>query len=1240
MAEKRHRRLSLVLSAALGVTLVAGMAPAIGATAADTVPEAQSEAERALVQATETGKPVEVVGERSEFTTTYANPDGESFQLDQSAVPVRVKTDAGGWMAPDATLEVRPDGTIGPKAAVVDVSFSNGGAGTDLVELAEGERTLALGWPGNLPKPTLDGPNATYQEVLPGVDLRMTATVEGYREVLVVKTPQAAANPALKRIEFSLKSDGLAVAGSKEGGITATDSDGKAVFAAPPALMWDSSGDASTGDTAVAETQSRVKTAAFTTVSAVSSAAEDSPTETSGMAESSLDGPDQDDAKADVPVDVDHDSVTVVPDADMLATTEPSAFPIYIDPNFEESNEVERLLLRSDGYENYGWGNGDDNLGKGVGKCGSWNGEPCGPGYVQRLYFEFTPAFLRGKIALDATFRITEPWAFQCEPRNVWLVRTASEITKSTTWSTKPAYKDLLGDRWVSAGRGSACDPNSPAAPIEFNDNPDEPDENLTPTVQDFADGKFDRLTLELRAEDETDTSAWKRFRNDAVLSVKYTGRPGLPTGVAVREGGSGGDCAKDPGKPMVISETKPTFTALAQTAPGGETSAYLRVVMLVEKQNGDGSWTRVGDTGDRNWPQAPAYATDGKPVTHDSLDTLLNGPLYRYRAWVRSYTDATSSRYWGGPITPGCYFQVDTLKPKPPVVEFVSTYTECLEQDPTKEGDECAPHGGPGRGGDFKFKPASGDVNTAYRYRLNTDTKSDWSDPINGAAPEVRVVPNTSGLVTLYVQAFDGLAWGAQADVSFNVARRAAPVGHWNFGETSGPALDTDPLTTNPEKAVSDPDDAATLAGGASRPSDGRRGWLPKYDYEDRALKLDGTSAYAATQDRIISTQSSYSISVWVRPDRVDRTFSVLGQAGDYMSGVSISHHAGATWSVRLPTKDEPGADISTNVVMAKRPAVAGVWTHIMATYSASSNMLRFYINGEKQGETEVLHPVWAGGGMSFGRIKYQGNWVDYFPGLIDEVTVWQDLLTPEEIKAEAKLRDPDTDGAFAELVANWNPEGPTGSTLSDTSGYNRDLALSSGAALSGEYLNLNGTSGAGTLPAPALDDTGSFTATARVELDHDKLMSLPVNTKVHVMGQRTSAGSAWSIWYEKTGVVMGRDADLNEVPVDVKGKWHFGRLGSTSYTSASSNTIEGTSQLQVTGVFDAQEGEISLYLGDGIHERGQEFTAQAGNGTFAVGKGYVGGQWGGYLPGRIREARLWVGAFDDNQIGTRVIT
>ncbi len=251
-------------------------------------------------------------------------------------------------------------------------------------------------------------------------------------------------------------------------------------------------------------------------------------------------------------VEVTEDTLTVVPDAAMLSGTDTSAFPLYIDPTVTW-NESERTLLRSDGYESYGWSNAEDGLGRGVGKCGTWNGYYCGPGYVQRLYFEFSPASLKGKRVVDATFRVTEPWAFQCDPRVVDLVRT-NNISSSTTWSSRPKHLDLMVDRNVSAGRGSLCDPDSPDAPIEFNDNPDETNENLTSTVRSFAAGKFSRLTLMLKAHDETNTSAWKRFRNDAVLSVDYVGVPAPPTSPGVLSGEIS-SCETDAEDPAVLSD-------------------------------------------------------------------------------------------------------------------------------------------------------------------------------------------------------------------------------------------------------------------------------------------------------------------------------------------------------------------------------------------------------------------------------------------------------------------------------------------------------------------------------------------------------------------------------------------------------------------------------------------------------------------------------------------------------------
>ncbi|MFE5769210.1 hypothetical protein ACFQ7O_12720 [Streptomyces sp. NPDC056485] len=65
------------MTVALGALLMAGVAPAYvpAAAAGTTAAPAATETQKALKAAAASGKPVEVLGERTEFTTTYANPD-------------------------------------------------------------------------------------------------------------------------------------------------------------------------------------------------------------------------------------------------------------------------------------------------------------------------------------------------------------------------------------------------------------------------------------------------------------------------------------------------------------------------------------------------------------------------------------------------------------------------------------------------------------------------------------------------------------------------------------------------------------------------------------------------------------------------------------------------------------------------------------------------------------------------------------------------------------------------------------------------------------------------------------------------------------------------------------------------------------------------------------------------------------------------------------------------------------
>ncbi|MGW6709678.1 LamG domain-containing protein [Streptomyces sp. NPDC054956] len=1072
---------------------------------------------------------------------------------------------------------------------------------------------MTLGWQGGpLPKPVIDGDSAVYPEVLPGVDLRMTATLKGYREVLVVKTPEAAKNPKLQRVEFDLKAKDVELNTAKDGGLSATDANGVPVFKAPPALMWDSKGVSAP----VAELSAKEKAAA----AKVEGGALPKPPVGAEPSARPADGPVPGSQAKNMPVHVAKDKLAVVPDAALLEQSDPAAFPLYIDPSVALDDGTEHTALRNDGVSFWDWDNGSDGQGKGMGECGSWGGYYCGPGYVQRLYFEFSPNKLRGKEVLTARFRITEPWAFQCSVRNVWLVRMDGEISSSTKWGNKPNYADLMGDRWLSAGRGSACDPNSPAAPVEFADNlPDEPDENLTPTVRDFANGKYNRLNLELRAEDEGDTASWKRFRNDAVLSVDYIGKPNTPIYVGL-VAGSGEICSNDSTKPSIVSDPTPAMRAITETVWGGEAGVQERILMQTEKKETNGTWTPVkANAGDADYISRPStgFVGDNVKVTSDPPATLTDGAQYRFRTWTRSYADGHERT---SAPSADCYFKVDSSAPKAPVVTFGTPYSECTST-------ACASAGKPGQAGQLTLGPATGDTNAAYQYKLSTDTA--WTE-IAGAKPTVSITPPLSGTMKLSVKAKDSLGrWGATKIVDFVVKEGPGPVGYWNFDEASGQAVDTS--TTNASLQNN-----ADLSAGSLRTENGRRGWVQAPTaHEDRTLQLAGTDQFASTSKPVIDTRSSFTVAGWVRLDRTNKNATAFGQAGQNMSGVAITAWAGKPWMLQMATEDTTEGQLTIGRVTGTTTSQAGVWTHIAATYNQSTNIAKLYVNGHVEGQMTVTNPIATTGPMNFGAIKHRGALTDFLPGRVDEVKAWQDELSEAAVKQDASLVDPATGKPFLDLAGAWDLS-QTGPAFADTSGNGRTLTATTGTTVNEGALKLNGSTQAATVAGPVVDDTGSFSVTAEAKLDNTALLAKPNGYKAQVIGQRTGTGSSWGLWFEKKGVRQEPDErDPSKMLDFVEGTWFFGRLtadGSGTQV-ASDGPAEVNAGVQVTGVHNAQDGTITLYVGAAGQAQPKAYTATVGSGELAVGKGFTDSAWGNFLPGEIKGMRLWSGAIKDAQ-------
>lgn len=230
---------------AVGLALLASGGGAVATVsvaddASATVPSAEPDRSTALAAAEQGRKRVEISGERTEDSTSWANPDG-TLTTEVFDSPIRVKQD-GSWTPVDTTL-ADTGADVTPGAAAADLSFSDGGTGP-FAQVSDGSMKLALSVGSGLPTPTLDGNTATYDDAVAGGDLVVTALPAGFSEQVVLD--RRPSEPVTIRIPLST-SGGLRVSQDENGHLLLKASSGATVADAPAPHMWDSTVDEASG---------------------------------------------------------------------------------------------------------------------------------------------------------------------------------------------------------------------------------------------------------------------------------------------------------------------------------------------------------------------------------------------------------------------------------------------------------------------------------------------------------------------------------------------------------------------------------------------------------------------------------------------------------------------------------------------------------------------------------------------------------------------------------------------------------------------------------------------------------------------------------------------------------------------------------------------------------------------------------------------------------------------------------
>jgi hypothetical protein len=619
----------------------------------------------ASAHAKATGKPVSVGSLTTETTTVTAEPNGTMVARDY-VLPVRVRA-GRGWVPVNTGLRRVAGGRLAPAAVPGDtVTFSGGGTGPLAVISASGT-SLALSWPGRLPVPVITGASATYRNVLPGVDLVVTATsvtAGGFSETLVVRTPAAARDAGLASLALRVATTGTgrlrAVAG---GGLTATMTGGRGAYLAPPPQMWDSSSVAPGAATdRSAEISARSAGAGLAAAGA--------------GPRSSVAGPAGGARLAGVQARMAAGGTALELAPDMRMLKSPSTrFPVYIDPSF---TTITGTGARQD-YDPVQ--SGSDCTGSHY-NSSSYTTLPVGYDNFQEgncqyndtdyaLYQVAIPSGTYGShsVLISASFQATEVYSSDCTSSANVTVSWIDGMNSSTGWpgpALVPENVNAITTVPPDAGSCNTVEDTGYTKAAGF---------NLKPDLQQISSASA--ITLRMWEQNTASGNPpsdvlHRQFSDNPDLQVVYTETPNTPTGEeeAATSGGTGSlACDTSPANPPVIGKTDatngPYLLATYSDPDGAAVQANIRysdyTTSSAATTVNDAISSLTASNTDAAW-QMPASYTSGLP----------NGTVIGWQAQAETGSASVGGSTYG-PYSSAwsntCYFAVYPQAPDPPSV-------------------------------------------------------------------------------------------------------------------------------------------------------------------------------------------------------------------------------------------------------------------------------------------------------------------------------------------------------------------------------------------------------------------------------------------------------------------------------------------------------------------------------------------------------------------------------------------
>jgi hypothetical protein len=469
-----------------------------------------------------------------------------------------------------------------------------------------------------------------------------------------------------------------------------------------------------------------------------------------------------------------------------------------------------------------------------------------------------------------------------------------------------------------------------------------------------------------------------------------------------------------------------------------------------------------------------------------------------------------------------------------------------------------------------------------------------------------VGITPSREGPFDLTVRTVDraGNQSANPATMHFFAGGGSTPVGYWRLDGTTGE-------TGAPE-----------LTGKHNGTLTGSAGWTTGRVGD--ALQLNGTSAFVATGGGAsVDTLKSFTISAWAKLDKIGGYPSIVSEDSSRTAGFQLQATPDAHWALAMFQADVDGGGTSNDRVVSTAAAQVGVWTHVVGEYDAGRHQVRIYVNGVLSGTLAHTSSWSATGGLTIGRSMWKGVASDYFPGAIDEVKVYDRMLSDADnagdngralfSEAHALAVGPVSEEGF------WPLDDGTGTAATDVSGNYRTGKLGSSVSWAAGTV---GTGSAAFTSTPTGIDTGgpivsgsqSFSVSARVLTD-----STAGNPVRNVASQDGPAASG------------SYSSDFALTYAGGTKTWSFTVIGAGTVSTVV--PIQPTEWTAVTAVYDAAVKQLRLY----VNGERRALLSNAGTATmaavgpFVIGRGRAGTTTSGGWVGRIDDVHVYTGALRD---------